>query len=223
MEEACLGRRQEEEGWLVTGRQCARDESAHVLVGLRDGVRSGKERERGGVGGDPAVTQSHGRREDGYLESSRSSFVRSNPWTVRQSCSHPSRSRSWRGRTSTPAGSSLLGVPFMTTAGSLTSKPSDAYSASDCMLKESWKRRMPRARAPRSMTASIRRRPTPCPCAWGSTVIGPTPVIDPRSSRKLEPRIRPSASATTPQMAGCAIKVLVSCTAASSVGKSRGN
>ena len=107
-----------------------------------------------------------------------------------------------------PAGGPLLGVPLITTAGSLTSKPSDAYSESDCMLKESWKRRMPRAPAPRSMTASIRRRPTPCPCALGSTVIGPTPVIGPRSSRKLEPTIRPSASATTPQIAGCAMKLL---------------
>jgi hypothetical protein len=84
-------------------------------------------------------------------------------------------------------------------------------------------RRMPRAPAPRSMTAFIKRRPTPCPCALGSTVIGPTPVIGPRSSRKLEPTICPSASATTPQIAGCAMKLLVSCAAASSVGKSRGN
>jgi hypothetical protein len=36
-----------------------------------------------------------------------------------------------------PLGGPLFGVPLITTAGSLTSKPSEAYSASDCMLKES--------------------------------------------------------------------------------------
>ena len=91
------------------------------------------------------------------------------------------------------------------------------------MLKESWKSRMPRASAPRVITASIRRRPMPDFCASGTTVMGPTPLIGPRSSRKLDPMICPSASATTPQILGCAMKLLVSCEAASSVGKSLGN
>jgi hypothetical protein len=55
-----------------------------------------------------------------------------------------------------------------------------------------------RDQAPRSITASMSRRPTPRPCTAGSTVIGPTPRTGPRSSRKFEPTMRPSISATTP-------------------------
>ena len=67
------------------------------------------------------------------------------------------------------------------------------------MWKPSWSRRIPGASWPRSITASISRRPTPAFWALGSIVIGPTPRIGSRSSRKFEPTICPSASATTPQ------------------------
>jgi hypothetical protein len=40
--------------------------------------------------------------------------------------------------------------------------------------------------------------PTPAFCCAGSTVIGPTPAIGERSSRKLLPRIWPLCSATIP-------------------------
>ena len=49
----------------------------------------------------------------------------------------------------------------------------------------------------RASTASMSRRPTPAFCPSGSTVIGPTPAIVERSSRKLLPTMRPSRSATT--------------------------
>ena len=41
------------------------------------------------------------------------------------------------------------------------------------------------------------RRPMPTSWTVGSTVMGPTPAIDERSSRKLLPTIVPSRSATT--------------------------
>jgi hypothetical protein len=70
------------------------------------------------------------------------------------------------------------------------------------MLKASWVRRMPGAPAPRSITASISRRPMPSCWTSGRIVIGPTLRIGSRSSRKFEPTSRPSSSATTPQMDG---------------------
>ena len=68
---------------------------------------------------------------------SRSSFVRSKPWTRLQSASHSSRSPSASARTSTSSGGPLEGLPLATATGSLTSKPSDSYSDSDRMWNPS--------------------------------------------------------------------------------------
>lgn len=75
------------------------------------------------------------------------------------------------------------------------------------ILKESWNSLMPRDSAPRSITAVIRCRPTPGPCTSGAAVSRPTPLIGPRSSRKLDPTILPSASATMPQILRCTMRL----------------
>src|ERR687898_27695 len=91
------------------------------------------------------------------------------------------------------------------------------------MWNASCSSRMPGASSLRSITAAISLRPTPAFWPSGSTVIGPTPRIGSRSSRKLDPTIRPSISATTPQTEGCGIHIAIIPVAASSAGKSRGN
>ena len=52
-------------------------------------------------------------------------------------------------------------------------------------------------RAARRITSCMSARPIRPSCTFGSTVIGPTPAIVERSSRKLLPTISPSSSATT--------------------------
>src|SRR5437763_11920879 len=89
------------------------------------------------------------------------------------------------------------------------------------MWKASWRRRIPGASRPRSRTACISLRPTPAFCPSGATVIGPTPRIGLRSSRKLEPTTRPSISATTPQIMGWGMNTSRTPAAASIAGKSR--
>src|SRR5918994_6653211 len=91
------------------------------------------------------------------------------------------------------------------------------------MWNASCSSRMPGASSLRSITAAISLRPTPAFWPSGSTVIGPTPRIGSRSSRKLDPTIRPSISATTPQIEGCGSHIASIPVAASSAGKSRGN